>query len=55
MMRIMGGGEEIPLSAVWLCGMEIPSTGILDISRSLHLTIGYLLRIECGGVGVIVQ
>ena len=45
---ITGGGEETPLSAVRLCGMGIPPSEALDMSGSLHLTIGYLLRIGYG-------
>ena len=45
---VTGGGEETPLSAVRLCGMEVPPSGALDMSGSPHLTIGYLLRIGCG-------
>ena len=44
----MGGGEETPLSAVRLSGMEILPSEALDMSGSLHLTIVYLLRIGCG-------
>ena len=45
---VTGGGEEILLSAIRPCGMGVPSSEALDISRSPHLTIGYLLRIRCG-------
>ena len=45
-MRIMNGDEETPLSTVRLCEMEIPPNGALDISKSSHLIIGYLLRNE---------
>ena len=45
---ITGGGEETPLSAVRLCGMEVPPSEALDMSGSPHQTIGYLLRIGCG-------
>ena len=44
---ITSGGEEIPLSVIRLCGMGIPPSEALDMSESLHLTIGYLLRIGC--------
>ena len=44
---IMGGGEQILLSAVRLCGMGVPPSEALDMSGSPHLTIGYLLRIGC--------
>ena len=42
---VTGGGEETPLSAVRLHGMEVPPSEALDMSGSPHLTIGYLLRI----------
>ena len=45
---VMSGGEEIPLSAIRLCGMRVPPNEALDMSGSLHLTIGYLLKIGCG-------
>ena len=51
-MEIMGGGEETPLTIVKLCGMEVPSSGALSMSRSLHLNIGYLLRDEYGIFGI---
>ena len=51
-MRIMGGGEETPLSAVRLCRMGVLPNKVLDMSESLHLIIGYLLRNENGGFGV---
>ena len=44
---ITSGGEETPLSAVRPCGMGVPSSEALDMRRSPHLTIGYLLRIGC--------
>ena len=50
----MGGGEETPLSAVRLYGMRVPPSEAIDISRSPHLIIAYLLRGECGGFGVII-
>ena len=53
-IRIMGGGEEILLSVVKLCGMEIPPNEALDTNGSLHLIIGYLLRTKCCRFGVIV-
>ena len=49
--EVTGGGEEIPLSAVRPCGMEIPPSEALDMRGSLHLTIGYLVRIECRDLG----
>ena len=45
---VTGGGEETPLSAVRLCGMEVSSSEALYMSGSPHLTIGYLLRIGYG-------
>ena len=45
---VTSGGEETPLSAVRQCGMEVPPSDALDMSRSPHLTIGYLLRIGYG-------
>ena len=47
-LRVTGGGEETPLSAVRPCGMGVPPSGALDMSGSPHLTIGYLLRIGYG-------
>ena len=49
---VTGGGEETPLSAVRPCGMGVLPSGALDMSESPHLTIGYLLRIGCGGLRV---
>ena len=45
---VTGGGEETPLSAIRLCGMGVPPSEVLDMNGSLHLTIGYLLRIGYG-------
>ena len=42
-MEVVDGGVETPLSAVRLCGKGVPPSMALDISGSLHLTIGYLL------------
>ena len=53
-MVIVVGGEEIPLSMVRLCGMEVPPNKLLNMNESLHLTIAYLLRGECEGLEVIV-
>ena len=44
---VTGGGEETPLSVVRPYGMGVPPSEALDMSGSLHLTIGYLLRIGC--------
>ena len=47
-MGVMGGSEKTPLSAVRPCGMEVPSNEALDMSKSLHLIISYLLvRARC--------
>ena len=43
--RVTGGGEETPLSVVRPYGMGVPPSEALDMSGSLYLTIGYLLRI----------
>ena len=53
LMGIMGGGNKTPLSAVRQCGMEVPPSEALDTNGSLHLTMGYLLRDECGGLRVL--
>ena len=45
---VIGGGEETLLSVVRPCWMEVLPREALDISGSLHLTIGYLLKIGCG-------
>ena len=47
-MRILDGSEETILNMVRPCGMGIPPSEALDTSRSLHLIIGYLLKVECG-------
>ena len=46
-MEVTGGGEETQLSAVRPCGMEVPPSEVFDMSGIPHLTIGYLLRVEC--------
>ena len=43
-MRIIGGDEETPLSAVRPCGMEVLPNETLDMSKNLRLIIGYLLK-----------
>ena len=43
-MKVIGGGEETPLSLVRHCRMRVQSFRALYMSESLHLTIGYLLR-----------
>ena len=47
---VTDGGEETPLSAVRPCGMDLSPNEALDTSRSLHLTMGYLLRVGCGNL-----
>ena len=37
---IIGGSEKISLNMITPCGMEVPPNGVLDMNRSLHLTIG---------------
>ena len=44
---VTGGGKETPLNAVRPCGMGVPPSEALYTSGSPHLTISYLLRIEC--------
>ena len=41
---VMGGGEETPPSAVRPRDKGVPPNMALDISGSLHLTIGYLQK-----------
>ena len=36
-MGITGGSKETPLTAVRLCGMEVPLSKALDISGSVNL------------------
>ena len=45
---VTDGGEETSLSAVRPCAMGIPPNETLDMSGSLYLTIGYLLRLDVG-------
>ena len=47
-MGVMHGGGGIPLSAVRPCGMSVTPRKALDIYKSPHLTISYLLRGEQG-------
>ena len=42
----MRGGDGTPLSAVRLCGMGVTPRKALDMYKSSHLTISYLLRGE---------
>ena len=53
-MEVRSGSKDIPLSEIRLYGMGVPLNRALNMNGSLHLTIGYLLRIEHGGFGVIV-
>ena len=39
-----GSGEETLLNVIRSYGMEIPPSWALDMSESLQLTIGYLLK-----------
>ena len=43
-MGVKGGGAKTPLSTIRPCGMGISHKGALEMSTSLNLTIGYLLR-----------
>ena len=52
---IMSDGEETPLSVVRPYGMGVPPNEALGTSGSPHLTIGYLLRIECGDLESLVE
>ena len=45
-MGVMHGRSGTPPSAVRLCGMDITPSKALDMYRSLHLIIPYLLRNE---------
>ena len=45
-MEVMHGGGGTPLSEVRPCGMDVTSRKVLDMYRSPHLTILYLLRGE---------
>ena len=47
-MEVMGGGGKAPLSVAKLCEMEVLLGTDLDICRSLHLSIGYLLKDKHG-------
>jgi hypothetical protein len=47
---VTSGGGETPLSAVRPCGMGVPPSEALDMSRSPHLTIGYLQKRSPGEV-----
>ena len=48
-MKVMGGADETSLSAIMPYRMEVPPKGALNMSGSLHLTIGCLLRDEQRG------
>ena len=45
-MGVMHGDGRTPLSVVRLCGMGVTPRKALDMYRSPHLTIPYLLRGE---------
>ena len=47
-MKVKHGGGETTLSAVRPCGMGVTPRKALDMYRSLHLTISYLLRVNKG-------
>ena len=47
-MEVMHGGGGTLLSAVRSCGMDVTPKKALDMYRSPHLTISYLLRGEQG-------
>ena len=51
-MGVMGGSEDIQLSTVRSCGIEVPLNKALDMNRSLYITISYLLKDESGEFGV---
>ena len=46
-MEVISGGEETTLSVIKPCRMEVPLNDALDMNKSLHLSIDYLLRSEC--------
>ena len=43
-VEVIHGDDETPLNAIRPCGMGITPRKVLDIYRSPHLTIPYLLR-----------
>ena len=45
-MEVMYGSGGTPLSVIRPCGMDVTFKKVLDMYRSLHLTIPYLLRDE---------
>ena len=47
-MRVIYGGDGIPLSAIRPCGMDVTPRKAFDMYGSPHLTIPYLLRDEQG-------
>ena len=49
-MGVMGGNRETLLSVVRLCGMGVLPSEALDTSGNPPLTIGYLIKIECGNL-----
>ena len=44
------GDEDTLLSTIRPCGMGVLSSEALDTTGSLHLTIGHLLKSECGNL-----
>ena len=43
-MEVMHGGVGIPLNVVRLCRMDVTSRLALDMAKSPHQTISYLLK-----------
>ena len=50
--RIIDGSNDTPLNIIKLYRMEVLPSEVLDISGSLHLIIGYLLRDEYYELGI---
>ena len=51
-IEVMDVDKEIQLSVIRLCGLKILLYGTLDMNESPYLIIGYLLKDECGGLGI---
>ena len=51
-MGIKNGSESTPLNAINLLEMKVPPIRALDMSRSLYLTIGKLLKDEYGELDI---
>ena len=49
-MMIMHGGGETPLSAIKECRINVTPNMAMDMYRSPHLTIPYILKDEQGGL-----